>query len=129
MTLSQCNTAAVSVLGGSCGSYGIYYEVQSSSMTVEICYQICVISFGYTYAGLNQGYILSLIAKCFWMIYLKKNKRDWCACGDNFQYNSTHISSCNMACSGKSTEMCGDSTLLFSIYSGRSFNNWNFIEP
>jgi hypothetical protein len=33
-----------------------YYEVYSKSMTVDKCIQLCIVTWGFKYAGLNQGY-------------------------------------------------------------------------
>ena len=53
-TDDQCNTAANSISDGNCDTGGNpYNQVWSTSMTVEICIQICITTYGYKYAGLT----------------------------------------------------------------------------
>ena len=58
LSLSQCNAAAFLFSGVSCDTNGApYYEVYSSSMSAELCIQICVTTFGFAYGALNTGYL------------------------------------------------------------------------
>lgn len=58
---------------GTCSSCTkTYYQVYSSSMTAELCLIICVTTYGFKYAAINQGYyetceknIIQLKAKIF----------------------------------------------------------------
>jgi hypothetical protein len=54
LTPAQCNASAIAP--DYCDQNNGYNEIYSnSSMTVEKCVQICITTYGYKYAGINQA--------------------------------------------------------------------------
>ena len=55
LNLQQCTTASSSISGNCFAGNNPYYKVNAFSMTVDKCSQICITTYGYIYAGLNNG--------------------------------------------------------------------------